>query len=127
MAVPRGPESPWQGSRDPRQAMLPGRHEQTDWLRRNLFHLGPLGQSSHLAFCLHLPLEALQETRLDRKAGREQGGIKKRLGMAGLPPLSVNKEAVTMRSPVTAWAVQRNPIKGAELVSLLTGKGSYSR
>lgn len=93
MAIPRGPESPWQGSRDPRQAPLPGRHEQTDWHGRDLFHLTPLGQSSHLASHLHLPLEALEEARLVRKAGREQDGRKKkRLGMVGLPPWSINKD-----------------------------------
>lgn len=78
MVVPRGPKSPWQGSRDPRQALLPGRHEQMDGHGRDLSHLGPLGQSIHLASRLHLPLEALEEARLVRKAGGEQAEIKGR-------------------------------------------------
>lgn len=93
MVVPRGHASPWQRAQDPRQALLPGKHGQTNWNGRDLLHLGPMGPSSLLASYLHLPLEASGEARLVRKVGRGQDAMKERmLEMGGPPPLSIIKK-----------------------------------
>lgn len=60
-----------------------------------------MGPASHLASYLHLPLEASGEARLVRKVGQGQDAMKERmLEMAGLPPLSINKEAAAMMNLV---------------------------
>lgn len=86
----------------------------------------PLGQPNHLVSHLHLPLEALEEARLVRKAGwgKEERDWEWQAYLLG----AYIKKQQQMRSlAIPARAVQKNPIDVAELVCLLTGKAPYSR
>lgn len=77
----------------------------------------PLGLSSHLASHHCLPLEALEEARLVRKAGGEQDVIREKLlRMVGLPSLSKNKEVTEMTNLATELVQSREiPLKEQSL------------